>query len=399
MMIMSGSSMTRDATQEDHSRITTQDVPSTEGSGRPVSRRLAAVDLDDVPEVLAFLKRLGLGSFRPQDVVAHLGRNDNWAGTTTTGAAVFVKRLGGEPDEARRRFDRVVGFERLAGQRGAGVRRPHCLGWDEGAFLVAFELLEDADTGSELAGDDRFDEGLAHDAGKVIASLHAMDPEATADIDRRPHPLPPLGQIRALSLAAFNAASAAELEAWSLLQHDRDLARALGALRTREREAPQVPIHADLRLDQFLVAGADELYLSDWEEFRRGDAARDVGGFAGEWLHRAILGIASSNDASVPDLDPSHEAVVERGVKELERLRPHVVAFWAGYLEGSDRVDPGLAGRAAAFAGWHLLDRMLASAAQRPRLLAVERAAAGIGRTALLDPSRFVGVLGLGETA
>ena len=38
---------------------------------------------------------------------------------------------------------------------------------------------------------------------------------------------------------------------------------------------------------------------------------------------------------------------------------------------------------------------MIATAHFRPRLLGIERAAAGIGRTALLDPDRFVGSLGL----
>lgn len=372
--------------------------PVTGVSGRPTSHRLLAVDLDDAPEVLALLKRLGLGAFRTEDVVAHLGRNDNWAGTTTSGAAVFVKKLGGGSVEARTRLDRIVGFERLAERHEDGVRRPHCLGWDEDSLLVAFELLEGAQNGSELAADEQFDDDLARAAGQAVAAVHTMDADAAAAIDESPHPLPPIDQIRALPLTAFYAASAAELEAWSLLQHDADLARGLVELRDREREAPQVPIHADLRLDQFLVAGADQLYLSDWEEFRCGDAARDIGGFAGEWLRRAVLSIGSTSDPSVPDLEPSHESIVERGVKELERLRPRVIAFWTGYVERSGRADPSLAERATAFAGWHLLDRMLASAARRPRLLAVERAAAGIGRSALLAPSRFVDVVGLGTS-
>lgn len=363
---------------------------------RGVARRLAAVDLAGVPEVAGLLRRLDLGSFDSQDVVAHLGRNDNWAGTTTSGDAVFVKRLGGEPGDARRRLRRLVGFEQRAGREADAIRRPRCLGWDEDARLVAFELLDGAESGAELAGEDRFDDRLSHEAGQVVARLHAIDPQEWADIECRPHPLPPLKQMRALSLASFNAASAAELEAWSVLQHDAELASALTALRADERAAPQVPIHADLRLDQFLVTADGALHLSDWEEFRRGDAARDVGAFAGEWLHRAILGMTSSRDASVPDLDPTPDAVVARGVQELDRLRPRVVAFWAGYREASERVEPGLAERATAFAGWHLLDRMLASAGARPRLLAVERAAAGIGRTALRDPARFVGALGLG---
>lgn len=350
------------------------------------------MDLADFPQVNGLLTHLNLGEFGPK-VSAHLGRNDNWAGETTTGAKVFVKHVGGEGEEAARRFARLVAFEALVA-RGGGPRSPRCLGWDERERLIAFELLDDAESGSELAADDRFTPELAHAAGTILARLHDLPADG---LDDGPAPLPPLGALRALSLDAFAAASAAELEAWSLLQHDADLVRALVRLREREAAAPPRPVHADLRLDQFLLAPDGTLHLTDWEEFRRGDAARDVGGFAGEWLHRAILGIASPQDASVPELDPTHAAVVERGVQELERLRPNVVAFWAGYREAAGSADPGLAERATAFAGWHLLDRMLASAAQRPRLRAVERAAAGIGRTALLDPARFVEVLGLGE--
>jgi hypothetical protein len=363
--------------------------------------RLTAVDLADVPEVQDFLDDLGLGAFAGGDLEALLGRNDNWAGSTTTGARVFVKRVGGPSgEEALRRFRRILAFEELAERSGAPVRRPPTLGNDAERRLLAFELLEDVRTGAELAAEDAFDGPLAREAGRVVGVVHGLDPRpAGVRLDTDPHPLPPLGLLQALSVGGFLDASAAELEAWSVLQSDLALGEALVGLRRREREAPCVPIHADLRLDQFLVDADGTLFLTDWEEFRLGDAARDVGGIAGEWLHRAVLGIAATADPSVPDLEPSHDAIVARGVEELDRVRPRIAAFWAGYRETRPAADAELAERATAFAGWHLLDRMLASARERGRLMAVERAAAGIGRTALLDPARFTAALGLDEPA
>jgi hypothetical protein len=137
-------------------------------------------------------------------------------------------------------------------------------------------------------------------------------------------------------------------------------------------------------------------YLNDWEEFRLGDPARDVGGFAGEWLYRAVLGLPpETDDRLTPVVEATDAEIVERGVRELTRLRPRIRSFWSGYRTARPTVDPELAERATAFAGWHLLDRLFAVAVERPRLLAVQRAAAGVGRTALLAPDRFTTTLGL----
>lgn len=356
---------------------------------------MAAVDLADVPGVGVLLDRLGLGALVVDGIEAHLGRNDNWAGTTDRGVAVFVKRLGGVGPDADRRLERMVALERLADEVGADVPRPRCLGWDPEHRIVAFERPEGASSGAELAGEDAFDDRLGAEAGTIVRAVHGIVPPTGFAIEEGPSPLPPLGSIRALPLPLFVGASAAEIEAWSILQQDPEIAQALTELRARERETAQVPIHADLRLDQFLLADG-HLQLTDWEEFRLGDPARDVGAFAGEWLHRAVLGIAAPPDPGALELEVSTEAIVARGVAELERLRTRTAAFWAAYLQGGP-VDHALAERATAFAGWHLLDRVLASAGQRPKLSAVERAAAGIGRTALLAPEQFVDTLGLGD--
>lgn len=393
--MISASSMSEDVTGGPKSEVN-PGTPPTGGSASPAGRRrLTAVDLADAPGVAVLLDRLGLGTLASGDVEARLGRNDNWAGTTDRGVAVFVKRLGGDAADAALRLQRMVAFERLTEDVGVDVPRPRCLGWDDEHRIVAFELLEDASSGAELAGDDAFDDELSAAAGTIVRAVHGMVPPEGVALETGPSPLPPLGSIRALPFRMFQEASAAELEAWSVLQHDPEIAKALTELRVREREAAQVPIHADLRLDQFLAVDG-RLRLADWEEFRLGDAARDVGAFAGEWLHRAVLGIAAPPEPGALETAVSTETIIARGVAELERLRPRTAAFWAAYRRGGP-VDETLAARATAFAGWHLLDRVLAAAGQRPKLSAVERAAAGIGRTALLAPEQFVATLGLGD--
>ncbi|OIJ99091.1 class V lanthionine synthetase subunit LxmK [Streptomyces monashensis] len=344
----------------------------------------------------ALLGRLGLGVYEADTVTSFVGRNDNWSGTTTTGAQVFVKKLG--DTTAAQNFQRITVFEELAAKRPSRrLRTPALLGTDPEHHLVAFELLSDVTTGTELAADDAFDEGLCRQAAQALAVIHRL-PADQAALDTSPHPLPPLGGLRGLSLDYFVERSFAEIETWQLLQNDPQVIDALHHLRDSEDSAVLCPIHADVRLDQFLVNGST-LYMTDFEEFRLGDPARDIGGFIGEWLFRAIHGIPKSiSDGADFGHTATHDEILAHGVTELARLRPLMAAFWNSYLHAakpSARHVPGLATRSAAFAGWHMIDRMIAHAVAAVRLSPAHRAAAGIGRTILLSPSDFTATLGL----
>ncbi|CCB72368.1 protein of unknown function (plasmid) [Streptantibioticus cattleyicolor NRRL 8057 = DSM 46488] len=110
-------------------------LPSADVDVREAIREettLAPVPLSAAPEVNRLLARAGLGTLRPDDVVALPGRNDNWSGPTTGGHHVFVKRIGGPAREARRRVERALAFERLACRRPPDdlLWQP-CPGWDE----------------------------------------------------------------------------------------------------------------------------------------------------------------------------------------------------------------------------------------------------------------------------
>lgn len=377
------------------------DAPPPRGRETPKAKlEFRPVDLDRHPTVDALLVRLGLGPFQRDSVRAPVGRNDSWAGRTASGRAVIVKRLLGPVEDARARIDRLVAFERLvAGRPPLAGHAPTFIGVDRDERLVVHEYVADATSGAELVVDESFGLDLAERVGRVIGLLHGVELAPDTDVDRSLPTMPETGLLRGLPWEMFHRLSAAELEAWRLMQQDTELVAALTRLRAWERAAPRVPSHCDLRVDQLLVAG-DRLYLTDWEEFRLADPARDVGSFAGEWLHRSVLDIVTprgDDDSAFMDLEFTHEQVLRRGTAKMERLLPRFHSFYRGYRSVRTDLDAGFALRVTAYAGWHLLDRLMAGATRSNRLSGIERAAAGIGRRAVLHPERFVAVLGLEE--
>jgi hypothetical protein len=310
---------------------------------------------------------------------------------------VVVKQFRGAPEDAGPRFVRSLAFERTVGAaKPSWFATPRCLGWDERARLLAFEYVEAAKSGADLALSSEFGDDLAYRVGLAIGELHGMSADAGerqpgSRLDLTAPRLPSAELLDGLPRGVYAACSAAELQAWGLMQHDRPLTDAIGLLLTMQSQAAVTPAHCDLRLEQVLVGG-DSLYLCDWEEFRVADPARDVGSFAGEWLHQAITTMAASDG----DADAlSHAEILRRITAGIERYRPRIMAFWAGYRRARPAADLDLAVRGAAFAGWHMFDRMLAVARRFARLRAIDRAAAGVGRTILLSPAAHAGTLGL----
>lgn len=353
----------------------------------PAGVDISPADLQLVPEVAEVLERQGWGSLLAEGLVAFQGRNENWAGTTSTGVGVFIKKIDG-PDAAAR-FRRAVAFTRLADESAAAVvSTPSCLAFDETSRVLVFEWLEGARPVSELVRDGEFTGAMAGEAGRMVGRLHRSS--LTDGMDASAPSWPRLNGL-ALDLSLFTECSAAQLELFGLVQRDEELVAAVRRLAERSRVAPMVPVHCDLRLDQFLCSEG-KLYLADWEELRAEDPARDVGAFVGEWVYRAVRAISEDGAATAT-------TVIPRGVQELERRRPFLDAFWKGYVDTRGPCDPELASRSAAYAGWHLLDRVLAGSLERVRLHALDRAAVGIARRILLAPDAFCGVLGLSTPA
>lgn len=355
------------------------------------TRRYAARELAELPEVDAALHRLGLGRMRTSE--GAVGRNDNWLGVTTSGERVFVKRIAIDSPEGMRRARRLLRFEGFARDH-ADVPVPRCLGSDLDAGVFVYAAADHAATGSALMVEERFTHVHAAATGRALAALHEGELAPDAELDDPIGLLPSSHLLEALPWPVFERSSAAQLHAWSLMQEDRELCAAVARLETDSAAARRTPAHCDFRVDQVL-GHPDGVLVCDWEEFRLADPARDTGGFVGEWLYRAVLDVPTRRgDRAGGPVHLDHGQVVGRGEEKLRRLLPVVQAFWSSYCSRRDP-SPGFAARTAAYAGWHLLDRMLAGAMNVARLQPIQRAAAGVGRGVLLEPELAVPALGL----
>ncbi|MFI6055878.1 class V lanthionine synthetase subunit LxmK [Streptomyces violascens] len=354
---------------------------------------MKAATLDRPDEFVRVVAALSGATPLVEEMQGYAGRNDNWRVPTSDAGDLFVKRLRGDRQRVVARMNRLLAFQEIIAahpQHEARTVRFH--GADRERSLLVFDHLPEARTASELLSDDEFTIELAYRLGRVLGEVHQLPKvpvESEEFVDGKA-----LTAFYALAPEDYANCSGGEVEAWAMLQHDKQLVEALERLRGMSADAPITTTHCDIRLDQFLLAG-DDIYVIDWEEFRHSDPARDVGGFVGEFLHHATAQMFAGLDVEA-GLSPgaAHEAIVAAGEHQLALVREHITRFWDGYQQLAD-VDDGLAVRATGYAGWHFFDRLLAGAVHGAKLTAAERGMAGIGRNALTQPERFASTIGL----
>lgn len=348
-------------------------------------------------DVESLLAGWGYGALDAATITSPIGRNQIWSGGTAGGAALFVKRLAGHPTDIAARLARIRSFERLRAIDPAalGFRTPALLAAHDDPAVVLFEQISAGRSGAELMILEEFEQSHAALIGRALAGLHGLHRPADNETDTSRPALPPLRWLDGLPLGVVETLSAGEIEAWRLMQQDPELIGALHQLDAWEQIAPHTPAHCDFRVDQVMITD-ESLWITDWEEFRLADPARDIGAFAGEWLYRAILDIVTTRGDFTDAADSfDHQEILERGARRISALRPLIVAFWRAYRSNRTQTDPTLHIRSAAFAGWHMLDRLMAGSHWQATLAGIERAAAGVGRSILLQPERFSSVIGL----
>lgn len=322
------------------------------------------------------------------------GRNDSYR-VRTPESSVVVKRLTGLG--AQKRFERSVHFD----AQWADLPAPGVVHASESLTALVFEDVMQAIPGNTLLVREQFTPDLCAEVGRILATLHQR-PVGSGYAGRAIDPLPTVTALTGLPLDSVHRLTAGEIEAWRLVQGDDTLVRNILELRERTMEAPRTPVHGDFRVDQVLVSHG-EVTIVDWEEFGVGDPAYDVGNWLGEWVYRAALDIPTARgdgvgtDEARPVL--AHrpldaDQIVRRGVGKLEALTPHMVAFWDAYRRERQVSEQELI-RVVQFAGWHLVDRLLALAQVKAVLPGVPRAAAGIGKRLLTNPHAAAHALGL----
>lgn len=340
----------------------------------------------------ALAEQNGLGSLTGDVGTRLFGRNANYRVATDRGD-YFVKKF--QYADAEVKLRNCLAYDTFASRfPDAGMpRSPRCLVADTELGVLVQEFRTDAKSGAELMVEELFDPTLAAEVGTALAVLHGRSVEGLQRTPERPTPAPSIRLLDGIPLRHVQHLTGGELQAYGLLQADDELVTALNALAEASRNAKHTAVHGDLRVDQILVD--EHVWFVDWEEFGTGDPARDTGSFLGEWLYRAVLDIPTSRGGS-PAMERADGAatVIRRGHDKARALAPIPRAFWNAYREVGN-VDDEFVRRTGSFAGWHLLDRLVAGAVTNAVLPAMHRAAAGVGRSAVLDPHGIYRFLGL----
>lgn len=372
------------------------------------SHEFMMATLVDTVEGILTEHRLGVidrASLSPQ-----YGRNLSCTVTTTDNKNLFVKRVNGD-DQFKASVTADKFLSRVSGSADPVLfRKPRLIVASDIDNILIFDGVSNADSMAAALRDGILDkEQLLRLMSRIGAGLRELheQPINPDNINVEPSCLPMLGHFRQLPWASFESFSAASLQAWGTLQQDAELYHAVTSLREMESTGTQVPIHGDLRFDQFLIDDDQALWLIDWEEFRLGHPGRDLGGLIGEWLHTAFSMLISkpsppsvvrnSPPQGILDQEFTHDEIVGYGQEALNTVLPKISVLWRSYL-GQDTPVQGIAELAAvtaAFAGWHLYDRLLATSELTSRISALSWAAAGIGRNILLNPTAAAKILGL----
>ncbi|AFR27445.1 hypothetical protein ARUE_c05100 [Arthrobacter sp. Rue61a] len=357
-------------------------------STTPAARRAAGL----ATTVLASHNREAVEEIAP---AAFAGRNGTWNMRLRNGEKVFVKQISPQASGPMA-FDRSVTFAAFAEQSpDFAPATPQLIGSDTANGLLVFEHCPGTSL-AHLMVEETMPDSFPEEAGALLARLHAAP---AIGLERSAPPSPPVEMLAVgVPHARYLEFTMAEMALWSELQNDQELVAAAGRLRASERMHQERPIHGDLRLDQFHLHNG-KLCVLDWEEFGLGDPARDLGMLAGEWIYRAVLDtVTTRGGASAPPARFDDESASARIAERMAAIVPSIRRMWTSYAEHANYYDPDLPVRATAHVGWHLVDRTITRAPMVSRLPGIERAAAGVGREALLSPGHYVKALGFERT-
>lgn len=301
---------------------------------------------------------------------------------------LFVKNIRGM--EGRGRFDRSRAFETCGIAPMTPFNTPALLHSDRDSLTLVYEFIDDTDTlGVSFASGDLVSERI-RDLAVTLAVLHSSYPSDPEQAQWPPPLLPPWGR-NAVHIELLEGATSGYLDVWRLIQSDNELRVALHQL-VASTFNPR-PVHGDLRVDQFLAAGP-KIWIIDWEEFRLGDPARDIGSICGELLYSRMRRLTERGENHAAPLTEAD--ILRNGAELIDLAKQDISAFWGFYKAIFDTADQHLATRSANYIGWQLFDRALAAGSYLGRISAFDRAIAGIGRNLIMNGAAFSSVVGLG---
>lgn len=303
----------------------------------------------------------------------------------------FVKAIVGLHAEARyKRANSFFGSDLQF--QDTELHTPQLIFTEPGTYLEIFEYLDDGVSLTDVAQENSAPLDLLQRVGSAVAGLHSSEAKNPSELHRDLPGLPPVANS-AIPLELVEGSTIGQLDLWRIIQSDSELGSSLSELVLGDYTP--TPIHGDLRTDQIFYSPSS-ISLIDWEDFRLGDPARDLGALMGEILYhqlRHLTRLAANETGEVTD-----EAVHETGGALIAAAQPSLAALWNGYLSSGSHPDTGtdaFKGRIIGYIGWQMFDRAMAIGTYMGRITAFERALIGIGRQLVLENIAYSKVLGI----
>jgi aminoglycoside phosphotransferase (APT) family kinase protein len=273
-------------------------------------------------QVAHYLLSLGLVNPRAvveEDlVVTDMSRRNSVFVVTSSRCPTYVVKQAG-PGNAGAVAHEAAILRALARVSGLAGHVPELVHTDAAGARLVMRSPAGAVAWNQLA---RVPRRPARPLGRVLATLHALPLDMTAQVDR--------SWGRTLYEPAYEQVQQMSAGALELLERLHSSQELCGQLRRLDEEASDDAfVHGDLRWDNCLAVGTN-VHVIDWERAGRGDAAEDLGVAFGEYL-RLWLG-------SIPIVDAADPGRLARYAGHpLERLQPTMRSLWTAYRRACPR--------------------------------------------------------------
>ncbi|MBA8762313.1 phosphotransferase [Staphylococcus schleiferi subsp. coagulans] len=297
------------------------------------------------------------------------------------GTLFFKKVIKGPREDALRRFDNCVQWEKLC-QKIPQVNSPKLMRADRNDLCLIYEWLENARSLEDCLNDKMPElEAYIVEAVKLLAILHTSEVNSV-EIDNEKD----LPNRKSLMLAIdkydYASCTGAELELLSLLQQDYDF---IEKIFNTEVCIETCLCHGDIRLDQFMYR-QNQLWLIDFEELRMGDYTKDLAGILGSLYFNCLLKTFGSTTQETSDEIEVEAQFIERGIEYIEEMRPIIRSAYKTY-SNIKKVDTI---QLSTNIGWFIIERIMSRSKFSFRLSAIDKAILGIGREIIVSPNQLV---------
>lgn len=322
--------------------------------------------------------------------MANLTGRNNSVFFEKDGKRFIKKQLIGEPNDVKRRYNNLILWDQIL-RLNKEINSPVIESKDDDSYTVVYKWLEGSENLQDKVSNTSI-ESVASDIYKATELLKKINSLNIQDFEMKKKPRKEkISPLIALTEGKYINSTGGELELFALLQHDNFLkGHIFDNNKSNSNQKNEGIRHGDMRLDQFIVTPDNKVWIVDFEEFGYGNKLADVAGILGSILFDVLYKTFSSIDMEIIDENEVNRQFMNNGERNLNNVKPVMEKVYRIYTDEFITSD---AKEIARLIGWFLIERIMSRAQFTFRLSDVDKAIAGVGRQAVLEPDSVLDLL------